>query len=351
MNKTKVAIIGSGNIGTDLMIKILRTSEALEMSVMVGIDPESDGLARAQRMDVATTHEGVDGLLKMPEWPDVDIVFVCLPNSFAPEVCIKSLGEGKHVFCEKPPGRNLEDIEAVRKAEETSGGSKLMFGFNHRYHPAVLKAKAIIKNGRLGNILGLRGVYGKSGGVGFPGSWRNNKEVSGGGILLDQGIHMVDLFRDFCGEFEHVKCFVDNTCWNFEVEDNAYVALGNKKGQHALFHSSGTLWKHTFRMNIIMTEGYLVIEGLLSKSGSYGREQLIVAKKQFEDEALSIGNPAEEVMYFDRDLSWDLEVEEFVRCIANDEPVQTSSSLDALRAMQIIDAAYRDAKQPGMGTL
>ena len=75
MKKSKVAIIGSGNIGTDLMIKILRTSDALEMGVMVGIDPNSDGLARAQRMGVATTHEGVDGLIAMPEFNDIDLVF------------------------------------------------------------------------------------------------------------------------------------------------------------------------------------------------------------------------------------------------------------------------------------
>jgi len=75
MKKKKVAIIGSGNIGTDLMIKVLRYSESLEMSVMVGIDSNSDGLARAQRMGVATTHEGVDGLISMPEWDDISVVF------------------------------------------------------------------------------------------------------------------------------------------------------------------------------------------------------------------------------------------------------------------------------------
>ena len=75
MSKTKVAIIGSGNIGTDLMIKVMRLSEVLEMGVMVGIDPASDGLARAARMGVATTHKGIDGLLAMPEFAEVGIVF------------------------------------------------------------------------------------------------------------------------------------------------------------------------------------------------------------------------------------------------------------------------------------
>jgi len=337
----RCAIVGYGYMG-EIRKKVIDESSDLEL---VGIcETDAEKRSKIQGCEIADRYEQ---FLR----PDIDIIFVCLPNFFAPKVCIKSLNAGKHVFCEKPPGRNLEDIEAVCKAEETSNGRKLMFGFNHRYHPAVLKAKIIIKSGRLGEILGLRGVYGKSGGVGFPGSWRNNKEVSGGGILLDQGIHMVDLFRYFCGEFEHVKCFVDNTCWNFEVEDNAYVVLGNQKGQHALFHSSATLWKHTFKINIIMTEGYLVIEGLLSKSGSYGREQLVVAKKQFEGEALSVGNPAEEIMYFDRDLSWEMEVEEFVRCVVRDEPVQASSSLDALRAMKIIDAAYQDARLPGVRVL
>ena len=75
MSKTKVAILGSGNIGTDLMIKILRTSDTLEMGAMVGIDPHSDGLARAQRMGVTTTHEGIDGLLQLPEWESIQLVF------------------------------------------------------------------------------------------------------------------------------------------------------------------------------------------------------------------------------------------------------------------------------------
>ncbi len=75
MSKVKVAIIGSGNIGTDLMIKVMRTSDVLEMGAMVGIDPSSDGLARAARLGVATTHEGIDGLKALPVWPEIDLVF------------------------------------------------------------------------------------------------------------------------------------------------------------------------------------------------------------------------------------------------------------------------------------
>ncbi|MDZ4243386.1 MAG: hypothetical protein U1D99_11210, partial [Candidatus Omnitrophota bacterium] len=85
------------------------------------------------------------------------------------------------------------------------------------------------------------------------------------------------------------------------------------------------------------------VEGLLSKSGSYGREKIIVATRQFEDETAAVGNPSEEVTYFDRDLSWDLEVEEFFRCITEDKPVTISSSRDAFKVMEIIDKAYKDA--------
>ena len=224
-----------------------------------------------------------------------------------------------------------------------------MFGFNHRFHPGVMKAKAIIETGRFGNIIGMQGTYGKSGGVSFPKSWRNKKEISGGGILLDQGIHMLDLFRYFCGDFEQIKCFTSSSFWKFDIEDNAYVILQNKSEQTAFLHSSATLWKHTFRLHVILEHGYMVIDGLLSKTGSYGSEKLIIGSRQFEDETEALGNPAEEVTYFDRDLSWELEVEEFVKCIVQNKKVSSSSSRDALKVMEIIEIAYKDAQSDLVG--
>lgn len=331
-NKLKTGIVGYGYMG-EIRRRVVENNPNLEL---IGIcDTDKD---KQRNITGCSVFDSFDQLIK--ESPD--IIFVCTPNFYSPQICIKSMHRGIHIFCEKPPGRSLQDIKDIKETENPE--VKLMFGFNHRFHPAVIKAKVIVESARLGSIIGMRGVYGKSGGMNFPKSWRNSKQASGGGILLDQGIHMLDLFCYFCGDFNQVKCFAGNKFWKFDIEDNAYVILQNKNGQNAFLHSSATLWKHTFKLDIILEQGYLIIEGLLSKSGSYGREKLIVGRRQFEDESAALGNPSEEVTYFDRDLSWELEVEEFVRCIIDNTSVRLSSSQDALRVMEIIEKAYADAK-------
>ncbi len=272
-----------------------------------------------------------------------DITFVCTPNRFSPDVCIHALERGSHVFCEKPPGRDLADIRRIIAAEQANAGLKLMFGFNHRHHPAIIEAKALIDANRMGRLLWLRGIYGKSGGQGrqFEDSWRNDPAVSGGGILLDQGIHMLDLFRFFCGDFDVVQGLLATQYWDVPVEDNAFVLLRNTTGQIAQLHSSATLWKHTFHLELGLEGGYLIAKGLLSKSGSYGRETLIVGRRPKDGERTAVGNPREEVMYFDEDLSWDLQVNELVNCIQDGLPVTDSSSLDALRVVELIARVYR----------
>ena len=277
---------------------------------------------------------------------DVDLVFICTPNDLIPDLTIKCLDLKKHVFCEKPPGRTVNDVRRMQEAEKRNPSGKLMFGFNHRYHPGIMKAKAIVDSGRLGKILTLRGLYGKSGGKSFPDSWRNDVSISGGGILLDQGIHMLDLFNFFLGGFTSVKSFISNAHWGFDVEDNAVVILQTGNDQLAMLHSSATFWKHMFQLTLILEKGYLTVEGLLSKTGSYGRETLTIGRRQFEDEAEAIGNPSEEIVYFDRDLSWDLEVEKFVESIRNNTPIVESTSADALNVMELISNCYKESGFP-----
>lgn len=275
-----------------------------------------------------------------------DIVFVCTPNRYSSDVCVDALERGCHVFCEKPPGRNLDDVRRILQAERANPRLKLMFGFNHRHHPAILEAKSIVDAGRMGRVIWVRGVYGKSGqGEGFERSWRNDPEISGGGILLDQGIHMLDLFRFFCGEFPDVHGMLASAYRDTPVEDNACVLLRSEGGQLAQLHSSATLWKHTFHLEIGLEDGYLLVAGLLSKSGSYGRETLTIGHKPRGEES-ALGNPREEIVYFDRDLSWRAQMEELVACIRENRPVSDSSLEDALRVMEIIAKVYRANYRP-----
>jgi predicted dehydrogenase len=340
--KMKVVIVGYGYMG-EIRRKVV---EALPDLELVGI---CDKHLTAERINFTCPHfikytEAIEELKP-------DIVFVCTPNQFSPDLCVYSLEHGCHVFCEKPPGRTLQDIERIAAAEQAHPGLKVMFGFNHRHHPAILEAKSMVEARRMGEILWLRGIYGKSGGAGrdFEKSWRNDPAVAGGGILLDQGIHMLDLFRFFCGDFTEVFGLLSTCYWNISVEDNAFVVLRSATGKTAQLHSSATLWKHTFHLEIGLEKGYLIAQGLLSKSGSYGRETLTIGRKSPDGRA-AVGNPREEVVYFDTDLSWELQVKELVNCILNDVPVSDSSTLDALRVMEIIDAVYRQEEEGWRGT-
>jgi predicted dehydrogenase len=331
--RIRAGIVGYGYMG---QIRSRNVSEHPDL-VLAGIcDP-------ARTAEIETL-----GTRVFDQWEDLvaeglDAVFVCTPNHLIPEVAVSALGEGQHVFCEKPPGRNLGDVKRIRAAEAASPECTLLFGFNHRHHPGIADAKAIIDSGSLGEVLTLRGVYGKGGGYDYHTSWRNDPAIAGGGILLDQGLHMIDLFRLFVGDFEEVTGMRGVTLFDVPVEDNAMVLLRTSRGQLAQLHSSACSWKHTFRLEIGCERGYVIVSGLLSKTGSYGRETLLVGRRPGPGERVALGNPREETTYYDVDPSWDLEVAHFVECIRERKPVVHGASVDALRAMEIVDRVYRDS--------
>ena len=273
-------------------------------------------------------------------WERFQAVFVCTPNNVTSDLVAEGLRRCGRVFCEKPPGRDWEDFSRIEEAARATPGHTLVFGFNHRLHPAIQAAKTLIGQGGLGEILYIKGVYGKSGGRRYRESWRNNREVSGGGILLDQGIHVLDLFHLFLGPILPVEAVLADSFWRCGVEDNAFVLLKSHRGVPAFLHSSATLWKHTFRLELGLQDGYLIASGLLSQTGSYGREQLVIGKRQFEDEALSLGNPREEIIHFDRDESWDKEVHEFLSAIQEGRSPTHGSLEDARRVMEVIRDVY-----------
>jgi len=328
----KVGIIGLGKMG-GIRARVLAQHPAARL--VCGADPRPDAFSREfPHVRVMSDYRAVLDA-------DVDAVCVCTPNRYTPEVVIAALEAGKHVFSEKPPGRNLQDIENIIAAERRAPGLKLKFGFNHRYHAGIQEAKRIVDSGRLGRILWLRGVYGKSGGTAFEQEWRSDKALSGAGILLDQGIHMLDLLRMFCGDFVEVKSMVTTAYWNIAVEDNAFALLRDAAGRIAMLHSSSTHWRHRFSLEVFLSEGYLTVNGILSSTRSYGDETISVARRQF-DSGFAQGTPREEVIYFDADPSWEREVDEFLRHVIEDTPVATGNSEQALKAMRLVFAIYEN---------
>lgn len=266
----------------------------------------------------------------------LDVLFVCLTNDIAPEVTIAGLEKGLHVFCEKPPGRDLSDITRVIACERKHPGQKLKYGFNHRYHDSVRDALRIVRTRELGEIINLRGVYGKSKLINFDSDWRTQRAIAGGGILLDQGIHMVDMIRLFAGDFTEVHSFVSNGYWKHDVEDNAYALMRTANGVVAMLHSSATQWRHRFHLEIALTRGTIILSGILSGSKSYGAETITVAYAGENDG----GDPREQTTRYNQDNSWRDEVAEFAEGVLEDKPIVNGSSIEALKTMQLVYRIY-----------
>ena len=322
----KFGIVGLGKMGGIRADSIRKRNDSVLVS---GSDPNPP-------------EKGFSDLRLLPDYravidSDVDAVVVCTPNRFIPEIAVAALDAGKHVFCEKPPGRDLEGVRRIMEAEERNPGLMLKVGFNHRYHYGIMEAKKIIDSRKYGRILWMRGVYGKAEGSGNPDEWRLKPDVAGGGILLDQGIHMLDLFRHFCGEFNEVKSMCSRAYWDFPTEDNAFALLRDERGRIAMLHSSFTQWKHRFTLEIFMEDGYVIVDGMPSGTRSYRDEWLIQARKH---QGFAIGNPPEERVFFNTDPSWDLELEEFVTCIRTGKPVKFGTSRDAYQTMKLVFDVY-----------
>ena len=269
---------------------------------------------------------------------NLDLLFVCMTNDIAPEATIAGLKKNLQVFCEKPPGRNLEDIANVIRCQRENPGSLLMYGFNHRFHDSVRDALKIIRSGKLGKIINLRGVYGKSKIITFnQPDWRTKRSIAGGGVLLDQGIHMVDLMRTFAGEFTEVQSFIENSHWNYDVEDNAYALMKTDDGVVGMLNSSATQWRHRFNLDINLEKGSIVLSGILSSTKSYGAETLTVASVNHESDN---GDPFEQITHYNNDPSWELEIKHFIECINNKKPIENGSSWEAFKTMKLVNQIY-----------
>ncbi len=275
----------------------------------------------------------------------IDVLFICLPNKDSARATTIALKKGCHVFCEKPPARNFQELLKVKKIFKTTKNQVLRYGFNHRYHDSVQYAKRLIDSKKLGKIINLNGVYGKSyltpnikenKKIKYHFGWRTRKRDAGGGILLDQGIHLVDLMNLFVGHFVQSKSYISKSFWKKDVEDNVYALLKNKKNIFAMIHSSATLWKHKFHLEISLTKGMIILSGILSGTKSYGKEKITIIRKSKNSLI-----PFEKVKNYKIDNSWNKEINSFISSIKKKSLNSICGIDDAITTMKTIKMIYK----------
>lgn len=321
-----VAIVGCGLIGQK-RAKVLRGARVVACADIV--------CARAEALARDTGAAAFDDWREAIRRDDVSLVIVATTNNLLAEITIAALEAGKHVLVEKPAARNVAEIDAVIDAQKRSG-RLVRVGFNHRYHPALLKARELVASGAAGQMMFVRARYGHGGRVGYDREWRADPALAGGGELIDQGVHLIDLARLFVGDIRDVRGSALTYFWDMPVDDNVFMLLTSNSGQTAFLHASCTEWKNLFSFEIYGRTAKLHVEGL---GGSYGLERLSYYRMLPE-----MGPPETTIWEYPRgDESWGLEMEEFLEDIEQKrEPA--AGLADARAALAVVESIYRESR-------
>ena len=321
---SRVAIVGCGLIGQ----KRSKAMAGARVTVCADLRRErAEALART-----APGAEATDDWRAAVRRDDVDIVVVATVNDSLAAISRAAVEAGKHVLVEKPAGRSVAEIDAVIVAAGIRG-PRVRVGFNHRYHPALQKARELFEAGALGEMMFVRGRYGHGGRPGYDTEWRADPAVSGGGELIDQGVHLIDLARWFLGDFTNLSGFAHTYFWDMPVDDNAFLLLRTPRDQAAFLHVSCSEWKNLFSLEIYGRDAKLQIDGL---GGSYGVERLTFYKMLPE-----MGPPETTIWEYPRgDQSWALEFAEFLDDIRLDRDPSPGLP-DARAALVIVEAIHR----------
>jgi predicted dehydrogenase len=318
------AIIGCGLIGKKRLAGLPARSK-----LVVACDTD---LTRAEELvQLAKTGRAVADFKTAVADPQVDAVIVATINASLAEISAAAIRAGKHVIVEKPAAIAVKQLDELIALADKHGVC-VRVGFNHRYHPSFAKAREIFESGVMGELMFIRARYGHGGRVGYDQEWRADPKLSGGGELIDQGIHLIDLAGWFLGSFTKVEGHATTYFWNMPVDDNAFLNLRTAKGQTAWLHVSCTEWKNLFSFEIYGRHTKLHIEGL---GGSYGVEKLYHYQMKPE-----MGPPDTKLYEFaGPDESWQKEMTEFeedIRC----QRTPSAGLAEARVALQMVEQIY-----------
>ncbi len=319
-----VAIIGAGLVGAK---RASALPAGAELRAVFDSVPER-ARAVAESTPGATVTDSVEAAVDDPR---VSLVVVATPHGALARVGAAALERGRDVLVEKPGADSLRALLALREVAERAS-RRVRVGFNHRFHPAMLRTKDAVGSGCYGPVFGIRGRYGHGGRVGYEHEWRARRDISGGGELVDQGLHLIDLVRFLTGEVELAFSELRTDFWPIDVEDNAYLALRSESGALAWLHASWTEWKNLFSFEVAMRTAKLEISGL---GGSYGIERLTSHEMLPE-----MGPPTTTSWEWPgADRSWSDELEDVLADL-DGRPAIGADLDDAIAAFRIVDAAY-----------
>ena len=323
MTAPRVALIGCGLVGQK-RLKLLSPG-----SVTVACDLQ---IERAQKL--AAQSPGCLATASVEQTvtsPNVDVVMIATVNASLAPLATQAVQHGKHVLVEKPAAISVKELDALEAAAAKTS-ALVRVGYNHRYHPACLKALEIFHSGALGPMMFVRGRYGQGGRIGYDKEWRADPKLSGGGELIDQGVHLIDLAGIFLGEFTQVEGHTPTFFWNMPVDDNAFLSLRNAEGKTAWLHASCTEWKNLFSLEVYGRDGKLHWEGL---GGSYGPERLTYYKMLPQ-----MGPPETSVWDFPQaDESWKVEMTEFFEDIRL-KRMPVPGLKEARSALAVVERVY-----------
>ncbi len=318
------AVIGCGLIGRKRVLALGKNPPLLYTC-------DLDGARAADLARLAPGCVGVTDYQQVLADARVTAVIVSTLNASLAPIALAAVRAGKHVLVEKPGALNAAQLRTIR-TEAQKTGARVRLGYNHRYHPALQKARELVDSGVLGPLMFLRARYGHGGRRGYDREWRADPKLSGGGELIDQGVHLIDLAGWFLGDFPKVEGHAATYFWDMKVDDNAFLSLRTAANQTAWLHVSCTEWKNLFSLELYGRDAKLAIDGL---GGSYGVEKLTYYKMLPE-----MGPPDITSWEYARgDESWAIETRAFVDDIRlGREP--TPGLAEGIRTLEIVEHIY-----------
>lgn len=326
----RFAVIGCGLIGRKRTLALKSLPAAASAELIYACDLDAGRAADLAK--IVPGCQAVTDFQAVLADSRLDAVIVATLNASLAPIALAAVKAGKHVLVEKPGALYSRQLEEIQAAAATTG-ARVRIGYNHRFHPALQKARSLFESGVLGPLMFLRARYGHGGRKGYDREWRADAKLSGGGELIDQGVHLIDLAGWFLGDFATIDGHAATYFWDMKVDDNAFLSLRTTGGQTAWLHVSCTEWKNLFSLEIYGRDAKLAIDGL---GGSYGVERLAYYKMLPQ-----MGPPETTIWeYPGGDDSWRIETETFLADI-RERREPTPGLREGIATLQTVETIYR----------